>query len=375
MRLRVAVAGIVGCAAVASPTAALARPAVHTLLRTPTAITTIALDRSGRGVWAQYGRSGIGCFRLHTGTLLRAENRVLTRCHPTAVGFKDNPIALAASARASRSRLRIAWAEGEEGYHEQDETVWAYVGGSRGRVKVAYLYLDCGADACGAAGFVGRELGPMASKDGTMLYAVDDISGATPCNPDVERCTPAVTGGRIRQIHYSPRGAYATTVPGAPAANALVTAGGRLAEQVYGPNGEPAPVIQIRDVNTGTLRATITVTGTLHAMAMSHRVLALLTTDTTGNHLVRYRATSGAPLGSTHLGRRVNRDTLAICGKRILYHTNRGITIFRIDLNRSHTVGVLRSSGGMLDRNGIRWVTTNRSADGEPSTVRGIEFR
>ncbi len=188
---------------------------------------------------------------------------------------------------------------------------------------------------------------------------------------------PVVTGGRIRWVRYSPAGVHATTVPGAPAAAALATAGGRLAEQPYTAGGDPAGVIQIRDVAGGGLEATIQVHGTLNAMAMSQKVLAALTTTASGNHLVRYDAATGARLGSTPVAASLDRHTLAICGPRILYQTSQGMRIYRIDLGRTLAVGIGPRTSPVLDRDGIRWVTHGAwtvELGGPPSAIHGLDL-
>jgi hypothetical protein len=280
---------------------------------------------------------------------------------------------IVASARTADSPLHIAWADQIQTY---DETLTKVLvpNGRGGRWRIAYIYVDCGGQTCSEGG---RMLGPLASGDGVVLYAVDDVVPPANCDPSVRECVPVVSGGRVRRVRYSPGGGYATTIPGTQAAAALATAAGRLAEQVFTPQGDPAPMIQIRDVVSGALEATVPVPGTLDTMAMSHDELALIVRSTGGNDLIRYDAATGLLLGSTPLGPTVDKHTLAINGRRILYQTSHGMEIYRIDLGRSIAVGIgpHTNPGPTLDDNGIRWITYGRwtvAHGGPPSVIHGL---
>jgi hypothetical protein len=365
---------LVAVAALALPPGASATPVDRVLVRTPTEITKLSLDRFGQAAWVQLNAAG-SCYRIHRGRLLGHENRTITRCYtpqgPTSVESEAGPVV--ATARSAGSPLHIAWAERIESYSETLSTVWV-PDGSGGRARIAYIFVDCGSSYCSDPG---RILGPMAAKDGIVLYGVDATVAPTGCDPTTTECNPVVSGGRIRRVHYSPAGVHAATIPGAPAAAALVTAGGRLAEQTYTAAGAPAPVIQIRDVATGRLEATIQLHGTLDTMAMSHMVLAALTTTASGNHLVRYDAATGALLGSTPVGATLDEHTLSIVGPRILYQTSGGMQIYRIDLGRTIAVGIGPRSSPALDDNGIRWITHGVwtvESGGPPSAIHGLEL-
>ena len=274
------------------------------------------------------------------------------------------------------SRLHIAWARAAPSAYS--ETISERVGrrpGAHGRrpARLA-LFVDCGIDGC--VGATGRTLGPMASGDGIVLYTVNDVTAPATCDPTTT-CNPFVTGGRIRWIHYVAAGVHATTIPGAPVAAKLATAGGRLAEQTFTPQGVPTRTIQIRAVATGTLVAAITLNGTIDNTAMSQKELAVLTTSPAGRALVRYNAATGALLGSTPLPAAVDRRTLDISGTRILYQTPAGMFVYRIDLGRSVSLGIGPRHTPAIDRNGVRWITLGRwtvAHGGPPSAIRGIEL-
>lgn len=371
-RLISSVAAIVsGLILVTAPPAA-GKPLRHVLVRAKGTITQMALDRSGDAAWVQVNASG-ECYRIHRGRLLLHENVAITHCYtppgPSSVSAESGPIV--ASARTAGSPLHIAWAEQTESYSESLGTVWVPAG-THGRTRVAYIFANCGIDGC--AGRTGSMLGPMASRDGIVLYTVEDVTAPATCDPTTT-CNPFVTGGRIRWIHYAAAGVHATTIPGAPVAAKLVTAAGRLAEQTYTPQGVPTQTIQIRTVATGTLAATITVNGTIADMTMSQKELAVLTTGTGGSSLIRYNAATGALLGSTPLPAAIDRHTLGISGPRILYQTPQGMFIYRIDLGRSIAPGIGPRLDPAIDRNGVRWITQGRwtvAHGGPPSAIRGI---
>ena len=117
--------------------------------------------------------------------------------------------------------------------------------------------------------------------------------------------------------------------------------------------------------------------GTLDAMAMSQKTLAVLVTNATGNQLVRYDPATGAKLGSMPVSVRLEKTTLDIYGSRILYQTSQELRLYRVDLGRTVVVGPGRRTNAALDRNGIRWITYGVwtvSHGGPPSAIRGIPY-
>jgi hypothetical protein len=202
-----------------------------------------------------------------------------------------------------------------------------------------------------------------------ILYTVLGYTLAPGCNDDLG-CL-RVTSGRIRRVAGG--GKSPVLVPGAPPAGQLVTAGGRLAEQVYDAAGVLTNTIQIRDAVTGALAATIAAPGNVHAMAMSSRELAVLVSEAGGLGLVRYDAATGALLGSAPLERNVDPATLGICGKRIVFQRPGAIEVYRIDLGRTlvvHPQAALRRNLA-IDRFGIRWLRSNHRGG---SDIVGIDL-
>jgi hypothetical protein len=347
----------------------------HVFVRTKGTIVQMALDRFGTAAWVQVNANG-RCYRIHRGRLLLHQNTAVTACYtpqgPLAISAEAGPVV--ASSITATSPLHIAWAEHTESYSETIQSVWVPAGAHR-RERLASTFVDCGMNGC--VGASGRTLGPMASRDGIVLYTVNDVTGPPSCSPS-QTCGPLVTGGRIRRIHYTAAGAHATTVPGAPVAAALATAGGRLAEQTYTAQGVPTQTIQIRVVDTGALLATIPVGATIDDMAMSQKELAVLATGSGGRELLRYGAATGALLGTTPLPAATDRHTLGIDGNRILYQTPQAMFVYRIDLGHSLALGIGPRRTPQIDRAGVRWITLGVwtvAHGGPPSAIRGIEFR
>lgn len=214
----------------------------------------------------------------------------------------------------------------------------------------------------------------MAARDGVLLYSMDTVSVDPSCTG---YCTGSVTGGRIRSVSFDASGhAHLATVPGAPPAAKMTTAGGILAEQPYVLNTEhSSPQIQLRSVSTGALLATIPITGRVGTMAMSRSQLAIILWNQTRFHLVRYDAHTGARLGSIPVRHGVDPNTLGIYGNRILFQTTKAIRIYRTDLGR--TVTIARQSDYKfnlaIDCYGVRWTKNLYPAPG--SEINGINFR
>lgn len=358
--------------ALAVPSAAAAP--WRTLIRTSGPIWNLSLDPSGRAAWIQYRNdvSGNSCFRIRQAALMRGQDVAVTPCIGTLSGHVALKTVMAGGAQ------RIVWAYGAFGGNSHTGwTLWATtLGGPVTRLASMGLSCSGGLDhACLPPG--GTELGPMAARDGVLLYSMDTVSVDPSCTG---YCTGSVTGGQIRSVGFAAAGhAHLATVPGAPPAAMMTTGGGILAEQPYTLNTERgSPQIQLRSVSTGTLLATIPITGRLETMAMSASQLAVMRWDN-GFHLVRYDAHTGARLGSLPLHHGVDPNTLGIYGNRILFQTTKAIRIYRTDLGRVVTIARQDSFPSeyrinlTIDCYGVRWTTNLYPAPG--GEIRGINFR
>ena len=96
-------------------------------------------------------------------------------------------------------------------------------------------------------------------------------------------------------------------------------------------------------------------------MAMSQRELAMIVSNAGAFSLIRYDAATGVMLGSTPLPARVDRTSLGICGRRVVFQRPGAIEVYRIDLGRIlvvHRQAALHRNLA-IDRGGIRWLRSN----------------
>ncbi len=327
----------------------------------------------GRGVWLT--RSQVReCDIIHTGLLERGENAVITPCVDaqdsspfTSAGFTIGRQDVAAAKLPGTHGLKAIWRQFGGGNNESDWMLLASTPGG-GATKLGFWDIPCGAGNCFSGG---NGLGPVAGRDGVLLYSV--IHWTATCSGDVSCLAATGPGGSIRRVVGG--GTPPVVVPGAPEAAEMVTAGGRLAEQTFDGSGHPSATIQIRDAITGGLLGTIASSGTIHAMAMSQTELVVLEHGSHGTHLDRYDAHTGAPLGSTWLQPGTDLASVAIEGNRIVYQNHHEVRVFRIDLGRATTVyrqDQLRIDL-LIDQNGVRWVVSKGT--GEGASIQGIDFR
>ncbi len=324
----------------------------------------------------QYEQVGArNCYQVHRGRLMRGANVIVSRCYstqgPETVADMAGPIVATSSGHA----FRILWAQQATSASQHWSTVWTAIPGAR-RIEVTHQWAACADGQC-VPGAPGLQLGPLAARDGVVLYSVANVAAGSSCQPQ-GKCNEVVTGGVIKHVIYLSNGfPKRLDVHGAPPAALMATAGGVLAEQPLAADGSAEPSIQIRGVDTGTLTATIPVTGTIDSMAMSRSVLALLTTDAQHqHHLLRYSVSTGSLLGSTWLKRGVDPTSLGIYGENIVYQTTRAIRVFRIDLG--HAVSVYAQHGYQhnlsIDCYGVRWTTSDQYTQLQPAEIMGVDL-
>jgi hypothetical protein len=352
---------------------ASAHPPLRVYESTTTPIAQFTLDGHGRVAWESQPVSPRYCDTIHWGVLALGSNVALTPCvsdtdSESSAGFTVGAQALAAARIAGQTRPEVIWRQAGGGNTESDWTLLADAAGRRAATLGRWT-IECGAGPCDGGG---DALGPLAGRDGVVLYTVLHYSLAPGCDTaSLGMDCLRVKTGRIRRIVGG--GKSPAVVSGAPPAAQLVTAGGRLAEQVYDAGGVLSDTIEIRNAVTGTLAATITPAGTVHAMAMSSAELAVIVSNTAGLHLVRYSTATGALLGSTPLAADVDPNSLGICGQRIVFQRPTAIEVYRIDLQRKLVVHVQAALHRNLaiDRFGIRWLRSNHHGG---SDIVGVEL-
>jgi hypothetical protein len=334
---------------VAPAASALARVRVYESTTTP--IAGFALDGYGHVAWVSRALPPRYLERIHWGVLAEGSNVALTgRVEDLLVDstlhVPFGPQDIAYSKLAGSAGPKVIWRQAGGGLTEADWKLLATASGRRAVTLGSWTAYGTGDSG----------LGPIAARDGTILYTVVQFTDQGGCCCDIS-CL-RVTGGSIRRLTG---GRASAVVPGAPAAAELVTAAGRLAEQTFTSGGNPSNTIEIRGAVTGNLGATISLPGKFHAMAMSQRELAVLVRNASGPRLVRYDASTGALLGSTPLPARVDPTTLGISGKRIVFQRRGAVEVYRIDLGRTLIVHrqVRIHSNLAIDRYGIRWLRSN----------------
>jgi hypothetical protein len=352
---------------------AAAHPPLRVFESTTTPIAQFTLDGHGRVAWESQPVYPRYCETIHWGVLALGSNVAITPCvvdplSGSSAGFTVGAQALAEAHVAGGSGPKVIWRQAGGGNTESDWRLLANAAGRRAATLGDWT-IECGAGPCDSGG---DALGPLAGRDGVVLYTVLHYSLAPGCDTASlgMECLRVKTV-RIRRIVGG--GKSPALVPGAPPAAQLVTAGGRLAEQVYDGMGVLGDTIEIRNAVTGSLAATITAPGTVHAMAMSDAELAVIVTNVGGRHLVRYSAATGALLGSTPLPADVDPASLGICGQRIVFQRPSAIEVYRIDLHRTlvvHPQAALHRNLA-IDRFGIRWLRSNHRGG---SDIVGIDL-
>lgn len=331
--------------------AASALPPLRVFESTTTPIAEFSLDGFGRAAWLTQATYPRFRERIHWGVLAQGSNAALTGevrdgLVDSSTHFTIGRHSVAYSQLAGGAGPKVIWRQVGGGLTEADWNLLATAPGRRAVTLQSWTAYSTG----------DKGLGPIAAGTGTILYTVVQFTEQGGCCCDIS-CLK-VSGGHIRRLVAGQRPAL---VPSAPVAAELVTAGGRLAEETFAPSGDASNVIEIRGAVTGSLDATISLPGTFHAMAMSQRELAVLITNASGPQLVRYDASTGALLGSTPLPGRVDRTTLGISGKRIVFQRPGAVEVYRIDLGRTLIVHLQARihSNLAIDRYGIRWLRSN----------------
>jgi len=133
-------------------------------------------------------------------------------------------------------------------------------------------------------------------------------------------------------------------VPGTTSAIAVAVSGASIAyvqAASVGAHGEPqassALPVQVRDVSSGTLLASVAPKGTPLAIALAQHVLALLEQSAGGLRLAWYDTTTGKRAGSVPVPPSTSRE-LAANDQQIVFHVGRSIRAVGVDTHRLSTL-------------------------------------
>jgi hypothetical protein len=319
---------------------------LRVFIRAPRPITAFAVDGYGRATWEFTPHTQPGCETVYGGVLLAGSSTRLTQSCVPVLDFRGSE-RIVASVLPGLG-LKTIWQSEGVGNEETDWQLWTNTPDGRA-VQLGSWRLACGAGEDSAC--TGTALGPLAARDGTILYGIATFVQVS-CGGSL--CVKEVGGGVRRVIGG---GTPPVLVPGAPAPVKLATACGRFAEQPYA-GRQAAPIIQIRTATTGARLATIPITGTLDSIAMSCYVIATITNDASGNHIIRYDARTGALLSSTWAWPTLDRTSIGVFDKRTVYQLRNQVRVYRGDLHRSFLIyrQTRLRPNLTIDENGVRWL-------------------
>jgi len=195
-----------------------------------------------------------------------------------------------------------------------------------------------------------------AAGDGTALvYSTvvvahtPDLSSANECSQGP--CKFTVTGGGVKRVV----GGAAVAVPGAPPAVAIAVSVQRVAlvparrSRTCKKNCDPYPVaaangpVEVRDVTTGALVTRFSPAGTVRAIALSRRFVAVLVRGPHGKRIDRYDAQAGTLVASSDVPSSTA-DRLGLDGSTIVYSAGRTISLLDA---RGGTSTTLVTAGGV----------------------------
>jgi hypothetical protein len=282
-------------------------------MRTPRPIDEPAAA-GGRVAWIQAGvcSSGFSVWRASLSTKRRVR---LTKCMTAVQG--PGPLRLAGA--------RAMWSVPFNSSGGMEATVYAATHLGQRRAVARFSTTDCSDGSCdqGASGI--RTLGALAAGGAHLDHGVIIVGAGPTCSGGV--CDEIATGGTVRRIPAA--GGKPVTVPGAPAAALLAAAAGRIADVplVVGADGVQAShTVDVINAGTGTFAATIAITSTIHAVALSRSMLAVLVRSAAGVDRVRRYTPTGALVGVTRLSTaRPLVDDLHIARSRVVLETRSSI--------------------------------------------------
>jgi hypothetical protein len=309
----------------------------HTLRKSPAPIVAIA-QNNGVAAWLTSGAKSKTCNLVHVlapgkhdRSLPQPASPSLT-CNWDLSGWAPQ---LAVAAGMSTA----LWTLHESGPQPFDWVVAASLGGPERQIRrLAH-----------AANGTGDWLEGVAGAGKTLAYSWDDVEYVNPSGClSGKPCKQKVADGGIRIVTRTSD----TPLPGAEPALQLAAADGRIA---YIPativkSGRPSATthgsLPIVDATTGNLIAQPSVHGIPLAIALSSKVLAVLTT-LAGPHdrITWFSATTGAKLGSV-LTSPGTVPQLAASDRLIVYRV--GLTLRGVSTGNGHSRTLVKTSGNYL---------------------------
>lgn len=201
----------------------------------------------------------------------------------------------------------------------------------------------------------GKHLGAVAGDGPTLVYSSVSV-GVDPSTCDSEgfRCTPVVEGGQVWRVVGSRR----VAVPGTPPTFLLAAWQRRIAlvaaDRAFA-RRRAGRAVEVRDAVSGRLLSRATPEGTVRALALAPTYVALLLDTPEGRRVERRSATTGRLLGSTRVGREVERISASSFG--VVFSVGRSIRIVDARTGRARTVATVRAEpvGVSIESNRVVW--------------------
>jgi hypothetical protein len=212
----------------------------------------------------------------------------------------------------------------------------------------------------------GLWLGGIAGDAGTLVYGVANVAYkdeveclSTPKAPGA--CDMEIGGGGVyRVVGRRPP----TLVKGTSAAVAVAASGTDVAfvpaATAAAGDGHPAAStdlpVQVRDVGSGALLASVTPDGAPLAIALSSTVLALLERTPAGTELGWYDPATGNPLGTLPVPAETA-PLLAAGSSLVAFRVGRSIRVVDVTTRRARTVATAAAApiGLAVDGNRVTW--------------------
>ena len=289
------------------------------------------------GQWLAHGRFCDG-LSLIVRNLRAGRSSFAGRCG-TGTLYGEPQFALAAG--------RMLWNEMDVGNSTYNRILTASPG--RRSRQVAELVSD-NSDS------TGEHLGDAAGDGPTLVFSSVRVRVDPPtCDPGGgEICGNVVEGGRVWRVV----GARRVAVPNAPTSFLLAAWRGRIAlvaaDDVFA-RRRAGRAVEVRHAVTGRLVSRSTPVGTVRALALAPRYVALLVAGPAGRRIERRSAATGALLGTTPVSRSVKRISASPSG--VVFSVGRLIRIVDSRTGRPRTVATRRSTpvGVSIESNRVVW--------------------
>jgi hypothetical protein len=221
----------------------------------------IATGAGGRLGWVQSsGNHSVTCHEIRRKLVGRRRSTVLTRwCEAQRFSLGASDIAVAGRRVTASSSAAFP-----------ELVTWFTTASDPAPVQRFLYESECDPGICGS-GQTGTEVGPIAGSSLTTVVGITEVAAAPVCP---NGCAPVVTGGRVVRLVADASGHVSRVrVPGAPAPALLAVAAHRIADVPLQADGRAGSLIEVRDVATGAVTSSVTVSGVVRAVALTRTTI------------------------------------------------------------------------------------------------------